>query len=169
MKIYNFLPGSTTSCIDTKNSFSFFPFIIKFVWLFDWSFITFPLFCINFRIKKLIDLEALGLSRLAVIVLDIQPDVKGYSLFSLPQVRFEPHTCVNFPNVCSILLFYALRLWKYKLKNCFCLDTGKLIIGLSLIKFILQRWILGFVQELLTPASSRRWAANLPLWTFTTF
>lgn len=41
------------------------------------------------RIKKLIDLEALGLSRLAVIVLDIQPDVKGYSLFSLPQVRDE--------------------------------------------------------------------------------
>ncbi|XP_023527304.1 protein CMS1 [Cucurbita pepo subsp. pepo] len=41
------------------------------------------------RIKKLIDIEALGLSRLAVIVLDIQPDVKGYSLFSLPQVRDE--------------------------------------------------------------------------------
>ncbi|XP_038906109.1 protein CMS1 isoform X3 [Benincasa hispida] len=41
------------------------------------------------RIKKLIDTEALGLSRLAVIVLDIQPDIKGYSLFSLPQVRDE--------------------------------------------------------------------------------
>uniref|UniRef100_A0A9I9DGI8 Protein CMSS1 n=1 Tax=Cucumis melo TaxID=3656 RepID=A0A9I9DGI8_CUCME len=41
------------------------------------------------RIKKLIDIEALGLSRLAVIVLDVQPDVKGYSLFSLPQVRDE--------------------------------------------------------------------------------
>ncbi|KAG6582088.1 Protein CMSS1, partial [Cucurbita argyrosperma subsp. sororia] len=41
------------------------------------------------RIKKLIDIEALGLSRLAVVVLDIQPDVKGYSLFSLPQVRDE--------------------------------------------------------------------------------
>ncbi|XP_022138200.1 protein CMS1 [Momordica charantia] len=41
------------------------------------------------RIKKLIDIEALGLSRLAVIVLDIKPDVKGYSLFSLPQVRDE--------------------------------------------------------------------------------
>ncbi|KAF3457384.1 hypothetical protein FNV43_RR02041 [Rhamnella rubrinervis] len=41
------------------------------------------------RIKKLIDIEALGLSRLAIIVLDIQPDVKGYSLFTLPQVRDE--------------------------------------------------------------------------------
>ncbi|XP_015887049.3 protein CMS1 [Ziziphus jujuba] len=41
------------------------------------------------RIKKLIDIEALGLSRLAVIVLDIEPDVKGYSLFSLPQVKDE--------------------------------------------------------------------------------
>ncbi|KAA8531311.1 hypothetical protein F0562_006018 [Nyssa sinensis] len=41
------------------------------------------------RIKKLIDMEALGLSRLAVIVLDMQTDVKGYSLFTLPQVRDE--------------------------------------------------------------------------------
>ncbi|KAK4489126.1 hypothetical protein RD792_004920 [Penstemon davidsonii] len=38
------------------------------------------------RIKKLIDMEALGLSRLAVIVLDMHTDVKGYSLFTLPQV-----------------------------------------------------------------------------------
>nr|GLL47700.1 protein CMSS1 [Ipomoea trifida] len=41
------------------------------------------------RIKKLIDVEALGLSRLAVLVLDIQTDVKGYSLLTLPQVRDE--------------------------------------------------------------------------------
>ncbi|KAG5552293.1 hypothetical protein RHGRI_010394 [Rhododendron griersonianum] len=41
------------------------------------------------RIQKLIDVEALGLSRLAVIVLDRHTDVKGYSLFTLPQVRDE--------------------------------------------------------------------------------
>lgn len=41
------------------------------------------------RIKKLIDVEALGLSRLQVLVLDMHPDVKGYSLFTLPQVRDE--------------------------------------------------------------------------------
>ncbi|KAJ0092957.1 hypothetical protein Patl1_26235 [Pistacia atlantica] len=41
------------------------------------------------RIKKLIDIEALGLSRLAVIVLDMQVDLKGYFLFTLPQVRFD--------------------------------------------------------------------------------
>ncbi|KAL7612352.1 uncharacterized protein LOC111899986 [Lactuca sativa] len=41
------------------------------------------------RIKKLIDMEALGLSRLSVVVLDMQTDVKGYSLFSIPQIRDE--------------------------------------------------------------------------------
>ncbi|XP_058000017.1 uncharacterized protein LOC110642062 [Hevea brasiliensis] len=41
------------------------------------------------RVKKLIDIEALGLSRLAMIVLDIHTDVKGYSLLTLPQVRDE--------------------------------------------------------------------------------
>ncbi|CAH9131507.1 unnamed protein product [Cuscuta epithymum] len=41
------------------------------------------------RIKKLIDMEALGLSRLSVLVLDMQMDVKGYSLLTLPQVRDE--------------------------------------------------------------------------------
>ncbi|RDX60154.1 Protein CMSS1, partial [Mucuna pruriens] len=41
------------------------------------------------RIKKLIDAEALGLSRLQVLVLDMHPDVKGYSLLTLPQVRDE--------------------------------------------------------------------------------
>ncbi|XP_048234592.1 protein CMSS1 isoform X2 [Ricinus communis] len=44
------------------------------------------------RVKKLIDIEALGLSRLAVVVLDIHTDVKGYSLLTLPQVR-----CVKVP------------------------------------------------------------------------
>ncbi|BAT93515.1 hypothetical protein LR48_Vigan02g275800 [Vigna angularis] len=41
------------------------------------------------RIKKLIDAEALDLSRLQVLVLDLHPDVKGYSLLTLPQVRDE--------------------------------------------------------------------------------
>ncbi|KAG7570273.1 Protein Cms1 [Arabidopsis thaliana x Arabidopsis arenosa] len=41
------------------------------------------------RIKKLIDIEALGLSRLDMIVVDMHPDVKGFSLFTLPQVRDE--------------------------------------------------------------------------------
>lgn len=41
------------------------------------------------RIKKLIDMEALGLSRLELIVLDTYRDVKGYSLLTLPQVRDE--------------------------------------------------------------------------------
>ncbi|TMW91079.1 hypothetical protein EJD97_014812 [Solanum chilense] len=41
------------------------------------------------RIKRLIDVEALGLSRLAVIVLDMKTDAKGYSLLTLPQVRDE--------------------------------------------------------------------------------
>ncbi|KAM7463390.1 hypothetical protein LguiA_031511 [Lonicera macranthoides] len=41
------------------------------------------------RIKKLIDVEALGLSRLSVVVLDMHTDVKGYSLLTLPQVRDE--------------------------------------------------------------------------------
>ncbi|KAL5196265.1 Protein CMS1 [Glycine soja] len=43
----------------------------------------------HFRIKKLIDAEALDLSRLQVLVLDLHPDVKGYSLLTLPQVRDE--------------------------------------------------------------------------------
>ncbi|RZC56334.1 hypothetical protein C5167_015188 [Papaver somniferum] len=41
------------------------------------------------RIKKLIDMDALGLSRLAVIVLDMHTDTKGYSLLTLPQVSNE--------------------------------------------------------------------------------
>ncbi|KAJ4969318.1 hypothetical protein NE237_016019 [Protea cynaroides] len=41
------------------------------------------------RIMKLIDMEALGLSRLALIVLDMHTDAKGYSLFTLPQVSGE--------------------------------------------------------------------------------
>ncbi|XP_077250212.1 U3 containing 90S pre-ribosomal complex subunit [Tasmannia lanceolata] len=41
------------------------------------------------RIKKLIDMDALGLSRLSVLVIDMHTDAKGYSLFSLPQVSTE--------------------------------------------------------------------------------
>ncbi|XP_071724249.1 uncharacterized protein [Rutidosis leptorrhynchoides] len=41
------------------------------------------------RIKKLIDIGALNLSRLQVLVLDLHTDVKGYFLFTLPQVRDE--------------------------------------------------------------------------------
>ncbi|KAL5711598.1 hypothetical protein ACHQM5_013866 [Ranunculus cassubicifolius] len=41
------------------------------------------------RIKKLIDMEALGLSRLSVVVFDMHTDAKGYSLFTLPQVSDE--------------------------------------------------------------------------------
>lgn len=42
-----------------------------------------------YRIKKLIDMEVLGLSRLQIIVLDMHTDVKGYSLLSLPQIRYD--------------------------------------------------------------------------------
>ncbi|KMT11010.1 hypothetical protein BVRB_5g112300 [Beta vulgaris subsp. vulgaris] len=41
------------------------------------------------RIKKLCEMEALGLSRLEVIVLDMHTDIKGFSLLTLPQVRDE--------------------------------------------------------------------------------
>lgn len=60
----------------------------------------------------------------------------------------------------------CFRIWIYKFKNVFFFF--KFSQGFLLIKFIWQRWILGFVQELLTPTSSRGQAANLPLWTFTT-
>ncbi|KAK1270765.1 hypothetical protein QJS04_geneDACA004382 [Acorus gramineus] len=41
------------------------------------------------RINKLIDIDALKLSRLSVIVLDLEKDAKGYSLLTLPQVKQE--------------------------------------------------------------------------------
>ncbi|KAF9610007.1 hypothetical protein IFM89_019647 [Coptis chinensis] len=41
------------------------------------------------RIKKLIDVDALGLSRLSVIVMDMHTDAKCYSLLTLPQVSDE--------------------------------------------------------------------------------
>ncbi|KAL9268838.1 CMSS1-like protein [Drosera capensis] len=41
------------------------------------------------RIKKLCEMDALGLSRLKVLILDMHSDAKGYSLFTLPQVRDE--------------------------------------------------------------------------------
>ncbi|KAF9593471.1 hypothetical protein IFM89_023288, partial [Coptis chinensis] len=40
-------------------------------------------------IKKLIDVDALGLSRLSVIVMDMHTDAEGYSLLTLPQVSEE--------------------------------------------------------------------------------
>ncbi|KAG5552303.1 hypothetical protein RHGRI_010397 [Rhododendron griersonianum] len=58
------------------------------------------------RIKKLIDVEALGLSRLAVIVLDMHTDVKGYSLFTLPQVRLF----LLLPLPITIALSYAIEM-----------------------------------------------------------
>ncbi|XP_057540928.1 uncharacterized protein LOC130818749 [Amaranthus tricolor] len=41
------------------------------------------------RIKKLCEMEALGLSRLDIVVLDMHTDVKGFSLLTLRQVRDE--------------------------------------------------------------------------------
>ncbi|KAK8933593.1 hypothetical protein KSP39_PZI015952 [Platanthera zijinensis] len=41
------------------------------------------------RIKKLVDMDTLLLSRLAVVVLDMRCDAKGYSLLTLPQVSAE--------------------------------------------------------------------------------
>ncbi|KAF3780327.1 Cmss1 protein [Nymphaea thermarum] len=41
------------------------------------------------RIKKLIDMDVLVLSRLSVIVIDMHLDAKGYSLLTLPQVSLE--------------------------------------------------------------------------------
>ncbi|XP_031475714.1 protein CMS1 [Nymphaea colorata] len=41
------------------------------------------------RIQKLIDMDALVLSRLSVIVIDMHLDAKGYSLLTLPQVSLE--------------------------------------------------------------------------------
>lgn len=41
------------------------------------------------RIKKLIDMEALSLSRLKLVVLDMQRDPKSFNLFTLPQVRYH--------------------------------------------------------------------------------
>ncbi|WOL12819.1 protein CMSS1 [Canna indica] len=41
------------------------------------------------RIKKLIDVDALSLSRVGMVLLDMHRDVKGYSLFTLPQVSTE--------------------------------------------------------------------------------
>ncbi|KMZ58838.1 hypothetical protein ZOSMA_730G00040, partial [Zostera marina] len=41
------------------------------------------------RIKKLIEIDALSLSRLSLVVIDLQRDAKGYSLFTLPQVSNE--------------------------------------------------------------------------------
>uniref|UniRef100_A0A0E0KP99 Uncharacterized protein n=1 Tax=Oryza punctata TaxID=4537 RepID=A0A0E0KP99_ORYPU len=42
-----------------------------------------------FWIKKLIDMEALSLSRVKLVVLDMQRDAKSFTLFTLPQVSNE--------------------------------------------------------------------------------
>lgn len=80
------------------------------------------------RIKKLIDIEALGLSRLDMIVLDMHTDVKGFSLFTLPQVRFGfstleqavPSSSTNEWIFLIIVLFDICRdeFWDLY-KNCF--------------------------------------------------
>ncbi|EFJ07629.1 hypothetical protein SELMODRAFT_448377 [Selaginella moellendorffii] len=41
------------------------------------------------RLKKLIDIGALGLSRLSLLVFDMHKDAKGLTLFTVPQVRKE--------------------------------------------------------------------------------
>ncbi|KAJ7530038.1 hypothetical protein O6H91_15G075900 [Diphasiastrum complanatum] len=41
------------------------------------------------RIKKLMDMGALGLSRLEVVILDMEKDAKGLTLFTVPEVREE--------------------------------------------------------------------------------
>ena len=58
------------------------------------------------RIKKLFDIEALGLSRLSVILLDIHTDVKGYSLLTLPQVRFVDELTYKFIIIFLTVLFH---------------------------------------------------------------
>ncbi|KAK1319308.1 hypothetical protein QJS10_CPB04g01417 [Acorus calamus] len=52
------------------------------------------------RINKLIDIDALKLSRSSVIVLDLEKDSKGYSLLTLPQVKqeFWELYCQPFPS-----------------------------------------------------------------------
>lgn len=61
-----------------------------------------------FRIKKLIDMEALGLSRLSVVVLDMYTDVKGYSLFNIPQIRLNPQL-LSYQIVLSFVNRYCMK------------------------------------------------------------
>lgn len=87
-----------------------------------------------YRIKKLIDMEALGLSRLTVIVLDMYTDVKGYSLFTLPQVRFDllsrysnSGLCANASH-CLVLLTFPI---------CEMPVVLRIVLSLSLSAFYL--------------------------------
>ncbi|KAF5951745.1 hypothetical protein HYC85_009689 [Camellia sinensis] len=66
---------------------------VRHLWLegypFSLSRLRISIYFVDYAVVKLIDMEALGLTRLAVIMLDMQTDVKGYSLFTLPRVRDE--------------------------------------------------------------------------------
>ena len=42
------------------------------------------------RVQKLVDAEALGLDRLRLVLIDMQPDVKKRTVLDIPEVR-----CVN--------------------------------------------------------------------------
>lgn len=81
-------------------------------------------FHIHPRIKKLIDIEALGLSRLAVILLDMHPDVKGYSLLTLPQLRFDFDLWVN-PSPSSLTLYIYNCIFV-----CYCLQLFFLLFSM---------------------------------------
>lgn len=71
------------------------------------------------RIKKLVDMEALGLSRVAVIVLDMHTDVKGYSLFTLPQVRSGFFSFSIFSDISCFLTFISDIQTEY-FTSCYC-------------------------------------------------
>lgn len=67
----------------------------------------------NSRIKKLIDMDALLLSRLQVIVLDMQRDAKGFSLFTLPQVRLELRLKYTPFSLLHFTSFMIISSWSY--------------------------------------------------------
>lgn len=73
---------------------------------------------LNCRIKKLIDIEALGLSRLSVLLLDIHTDVKGYSLLTLPQVRFVDEPTYNLSLSPSLLGFIFICVYLHIIISC---------------------------------------------------
>lgn len=84
-------------------------------------------------------MEALELSRVAVIVLDMHTDVKGYSLFTLPQVR-------------SVLLFNYFRCFLFPfplIRYTNWVFTCYLGITLSLKSFHRTRAFYGFTSRTL--------------------
>ena len=81
-------------------------FFCLFFIITDWIMVFLFACNLNCRIKKLIDIEALGLSRLSVILLDIHTDVKGYSLLTLPQVRFVDELTYKFIIIFLTVLFH---------------------------------------------------------------